>query len=246
MSVQNISGRRGGVISWAAALVLLVLIAAFDNQWIETWRAERTTNSWLAMPVRALSSVAWRATPADGEPTRVFAGALVAAVLTVLITGLLAMLVCRGVGAERGRWALFFGTWTVTGLAAGISLIAGILVAGDKSVDLSLGTTYGGLLGLGFQFGLYAGWLTGFAAVLVYGSTPGMDGFVVDSEYDTPTGYDYGTAVPSASYSYSPTSPYSNGPGGYGNYGEYRDHGGEETTQTQVTPPHDPYGGRDY
>lgn len=265
MSVQNISGRRGGVIAGAAALVLLVLVAAFDNQWTETWRARRTANSWLEGPVRALDALNWRATPLTGESSRMFAGTLTAAVLAALLTGLLALLVCRGVGSERGRWALFFGTWLVTALGTSVALIAGVLIEGDPAVKLSDGTVYSTLLDGGFQFGLYAGWLVGFAAVLAYGSTPGLDGIVEDAEYDTPSGYDYGTSVPAASYSYSPTSPYGSGSGSgsgrYGDYGGYdgrdgyegrdsRDEygdgygGGEETTQ--ISPPQDPYSGRGY
>jgi hypothetical protein len=243
MSVQNISGRRGAVIAWLGALVLLVLIAAFDNQWFEAWRARQDRNSWLATPVRSLSALEWRATPVSGEPSRLFAGTLSAALVAVVLTGLLTMLVCRGVGSERGRWALFLGTWMATCVAAGLALIAGIVIAGQDSVRFDLGTTYTGEFGYGLQCGFYAGWLVGFAAVLIYGSTPGMDGIVADSEYDTPSDYDYGSAVPSASYSYSPTSPYSHGTGsGYGGYGGYSS--GEETTQ--VPPPQDPYGGRDY
>jgi hypothetical protein len=242
MSVQNISGRRGAVIAWLAALVLLILIAAFDNQWTESWREKQVRNSWLSVPVRALSALDWRATPQTGTPGRVFAGALAAALLTVVLAGLLTMLVCRGVGTERGRWALFLGTWMVTCLAAGLALIAGLAIAGQSDVRFDLGTTYSAELGLGFQFGLYAGWLVGFAAVLFYGSTPGMDDYPADSRYDTPSDYDYGSAAPSASYSYSPTSPYSHGSGYTG--GSYGGYGGEETTQ--VTPPHDPYGGHEY
>jgi hypothetical protein len=242
MSVQNISGRRGGVISWVAALVLLLLIAGFDNQWTENWRSQRPSASWQAQPVGLLGSFDWRATPFHGESTRVYAAAMAAAVIAVVATGLLAMLVCRGVGSERGRWPLFLGTWLVTCLAAAVSLLAGVLIAGDSTLKLDVGTTYTTVVDRGFGFGLYAGWLIGFVAVLVYGSTPGMDGYVADAQYDTPSGYDYGSAVPSASYSYSPTSPYSHGNGDYGDYGGYG--GGEETTQ--VTPPYDPYGGRDY
>lgn len=239
--MQNISGRRGGVIAGAAALVLLIFIAAFDNQWFEKWRVERTTNSWTVLPVRALGSFGWRATPVSGEPSRAYAAALTAAVLAALLTGLLTLLVCRGVGSERGRWALFLGTWFATGLAAAVSLLAGVLIAGDRNLDLHAGTTYSGLLDVGIQFGLYAGWLVGFAAVLAYGSTPHMDGYIEDARYDTPSGYDYDSAVPSSNYSYSPTSPYSRGNGGgYGDYGSYD---GEETTQ--ITPQQDPYG-RDY
>lgn len=240
MSVQNISGRRGALIAWLAALVLLILIAAFDNQWTESWREDQTRNSWLSGPVTGLSALSWRATPQTGVTGRVFAGALTAALLTVVLTGLLTMLVCRGVGSERGRWALFLGTWMVTGLAAGLALIAGVAVAGQHETRFTLGTTYSITLSYGLEFGLYAGWLIGFAAVLFYGSTPGMDSYTTDSRYDTPDYDDYGSSVPSASYSYSPTSPYTHG-SGYGNYDGY---GGEETTQ--ITPPHDPYGGREY
>jgi hypothetical protein len=253
MSAQNVTARRGAVISSIAAAVLLVFIGAFDNQWAEGWRHGRMgldgndENSWISQPVAALNTLGWRVTKLSGEPTRFFIGNLVAAVLAVAFTGLLVALVCRGVGGERGRWPLFLGGWLATGLGSGIALCVGIVIAGDgmtakgDQVTLAKGSTYYDQLGAGFEFALFIGWLIGFAAVLVYGSTAGMDELSAAPEYSSPSGYDYGSATPAA-YSYSPTSPYG-GSSGYGSSGY--DAGGANTpTQVVPQPNEDPFGGR--
>jgi hypothetical protein len=235
MSAQNVTARRGAAISAIAATILLILIAAFDNQWLEKWRAARIgggadapgVDSWVALPVSRLDALAWRATKAHGESTRDYASQLTAAVLTALFAGLLLALVCRGLSSERGRWPLFLGGWFATGFGAGLGLVAGALIAGSDVTPVSKASTYYEMLGAGAEFGLFAGWLVGFVAVLVYGSTPGMDGVEVDDYDYTPPGYDYGTA-PSA-YSYTPTSPYETG----------------EPPTTIVQPLEDPYRGRD-
>jgi hypothetical protein len=254
-----VTARRGAVISGVAASVLLVFIAAFDNQWAESWRYGRIGggpdgaegNSWISLPIKQLDALAWRATRLPGEPTRFFIGNAAAALFAVIFTGLLIALVCRGVGAERGRWPLFLGGWLATGLGAGLALIAGALIAGNHDVPLAKGSTYYSALATGFDFALFIGWVVGFAAVLVYGSTPGMDEVAADSEYEPPSGYDYGSADPAASaYSYSPTSPYGGSPGygssGYGAGGPaVYGNGGPDPSQTHVAPAeNDAFGGR--
>jgi hypothetical protein len=246
MSAQNVTARRGAVIAGVAGAVLLVFVAAFDNQWTQNWREARFSgangtggdgNSWISVPIKELDTLAWRATPVTDEPTRLFIGNLVAAVLAVVLTGLFVLLVCRGIGSERGRWPLFLGTWIATGLAAGLSLIVGILIAGNQFAPLAKGTTYYTLFGAGFEFAAFIGWLVGFGAVLVYGSTPEMDDLAAASEYTPPSGYDYGSATPAA-YSYSPTSPYGQSSSDYGS--------GSASAPTQVVQPPEedpPYGG---
>jgi len=257
---QNLSARRGALIAGISALVLLALIAAFDNQSTRSWRVGRmnqdgdTVHSWTSGPVTALSALDWRATPGTGEPTRVFAGFLAAAVLTAVFTFLLLMLVCRGVGAVRGRWALFAGAWFATAAGAGLALIAGTAVAGTSlsieragamgDTQFSRGDTYYSLLAVGLLFGLFAGWLVGLVAVLVYSVTSDSDGTEITREYP-PSDYDYGAANPASGpdYSFSPSSPYSTGH-------EYTgpEHGGyaAPSAPTQIVPPpqeNDPYGG---
>lgn len=248
---QNISARRGAAIAGFASLVLLALLAAFDNQWLDKWRAGRSADggsaahSWFAGPVRGLSAPAWRATKQAGEPTRVFVGVLAEPVITVVLTFLLLLLVCRGVGAERGRWALFLGSWFVTGLAAAAALIAGSGIAGTA---VAAGTTNGEgtnlfgrgdvtytLIAFGLAFGLFAGWLVGFAAVLVYGSTETAEDERTTQEYETPSYIDYG-----------PTSPYSSGHSSSPYSSEPSSSYESETATTKITtPPHEsnPYGG---
>jgi len=255
---QNISARRGAAIAGFAALVLLAFLAAFDNQWLASWRAGRSaeggdaTHSWIAGPVRALSAPAWRATKEAGEPTRVFLGAIAEPLIAVVLTFLLLLLVCRGVGAERGRWSLFLGTWFVTGLAACGALIAGSAIGGTAiasgladtsgSTQFGRGDIYYTLITLGLAFGLFAGWLVGFVAVLVYGSTEIPEGERDTREYEAPSYADYASSAASSSapssgagssddYSFSPTSPYG-----------YR----SANAPTEIsTPPQesDPYGG---
>jgi len=273
---QNISPKRGAAIAGFSALVLLVLTAAFDNQWLDNWRETQagdggsTAHSWFAGPVRALSALAWRATKVDGEPGRLYFGMLAEPLIAVLLTFLLLMLVCRGVGAQRGRWALFLGGWFVTGVAASVALIAGtgiagIAVAGGK-IDPDAGTYFGRgdvyytLITFGLFFGMFAGWLVGFTAVLVYGSTEGSqnDGDeratreypspVIDYSDYSPPSYSP-TSSSSASgptgsnddYSFTPTSPYSsNEPTpGYSGY----DPGNAPTEVSAPRPESDPYGG---
>lgn len=256
---QNLSARRGALIAGISALVLLALIAAFDNQGTRTWRVGRmnqdgdTAHSWTSGPVTALSALDWRATPATGEPTRVFAGFLAAALLTAVLTFLLVLLVCRGVAAARGRWALFAGTWFATAIAAGLALIAGTAIAGTSigigtagtlgDTPFSRGDTYYSLLTVGLFFGLFAGWLVGLVAVLVYSATSDSDGMEITREYPPPD-YDYGAAnpAPGPDYSFNPSSPYSP------SHSPNREYGGNEasSTPTQIVPPpqeNDPYGG---
>ncbi|MFL6112906.1 MAG: hypothetical protein ACJ786_16355 [Catenulispora sp.] len=253
---QNLSARRGALIAGISALVLLALIAAFDNQGTRSWRIGRmgrngdTLHSWTSAPVTALSALDWRATPATDEPARHFAGVLAAAALTAVLTFLLVLLVCRGVAATRGRWALFAGTWFATALAAGLALIAGTAIAGTSTgaevtdasggAQFSRGDLYYGLLTLGLFFGLFAGWLVGLVAVLVYGVTNDSDGTEITREYP-PSDYDYGAANPAAGpdYSVSPSSPYSPDPG----YGGYQPP--SAPTRIMPTPPqeNDPHSG---
>lgn len=252
---QNISARRGATIAGFAALILLVLLAAFDNQWLEKWRAGRSAgggdaaHSWTAGPVAGIGALAWRATKDAGESSRVYLGTLAEPVIAVILTFLLLMLVCRGVGAERGRWSLLLGTWFVTGLAASAALIAGSGIANtavasgmaDSSgpTQFGRGEVYYALIAMGLAFGLFTGWLVGFVAVLVYGSTEVAAGAADDEderstrEYEPPSYADYASPDYSASdysssssspsseyassspdysspnYSFSPTSPYS-------------------------------------
>lgn len=235
---QNISARRGAAIAGFAALVLLVLLAAFDNQWTGHWRDGRSaqggdiTHSWIAAPVRGLSALAWRATKEAGEPSRLFYGTLAAPVIAVFLTFLLLMLVCRGVGAVRGRWSLFLGSWFVTGLAAAVALIAGSSIAGMAHAQAERGDVYYTLIGTGLAFGLFAGWLVGFTAVLVYGSTEADEGDRTTQEYPTSSLEDY------SDYSFSPSSPYSSRSSGAGGYES-------ASATTEITPPqeNDPYGG---
>jgi hypothetical protein len=275
---QNISPRRGATIAGFAALVLLVLVAAFDNQWLGHWRAGRSAasgdaaHSWFASPVAGLSALAWRATKETGEPSRIFFGMLAEPLIAVVLTFLLLMLVCRGVGAERGRWSLFLGSWFVTGLAAAVALIAGTAIAGTGVaagiVDSSGNTQFGRgdiyytLITLGLAFGLFAGWLVGFATVLVYGSTESSEDVGTTREYSSPAiDYsDYSGASSSAAssglssassassglssasssssddYSFAPTSPYS----------ASSSHYESASAPTEITTPSqesDPYGG---
>jgi hypothetical protein len=256
---QNISARRGAAIAGFAALVLLVLVAAFDNQWTEKWRAGRATaggntmHSWTSGPVRGLSVLNWRATKLDGEPARIYAAMLAEPLIAVLLTFLLLMLVCRGVAAQRGRWSLFLGSWFATGLGAALALIAAAAIAGSTAVAGTLGTgddssfsrgdTYYGLLESGLVFGLFAGWLVGFVAVLVYGSTEGSEELGTTREY-APPGYDYSSAASSSGmdYSFAPTTPYSSSSAGYGGggYGSAAEAPTEVTTQPTDS---DPFGG---
>jgi uncharacterized membrane protein YgcG len=253
---QNISARRGATIAGFAALVLLVLVAAFDNQWTGHWREGRsaengdTTHSWISAPVRGLSALAWRATKEAGEPSRLFYGTLAAPLIAVVLTFLLLLLVCRGVGAERGRWSLFLGSWFVTGLAAAVALIAGASIAGIGDAQAEHGDVYYTLISLGLAFGLFAGWLVGFAAVLVYGSTEIAEEDRTTREYPT---------NPLDDYSFSPTSPYSSGSSGSSGSGSgsgslgasessvtpgYSGYGGYESANSPTPPEeHDPYGG---
>lgn len=253
---QNISARRGATIAGFATLVLLVLLAAFDNQWLDKWRAGRSsgtgdaTHSWIASPVAGLGALAWRATKAAGESSRVFFGMLAEPVIAVVLTFLLVLLVCRGVGAERGRWSLFLGSWFVTGLAAAAALIAGSgiggtgiaggSVAGTGSTQFGRGDIYYTLITVGLAFGLFAGWLVGFVAVLVYGSTEVPEDERATREYEAPSYADYASSAMSSftpssgarsseDYSFSPTSPYESG-----------DAPTEITTPPQES---DPYGG---
>jgi hypothetical protein len=255
---QNISARRGAAIAGFATLVLLALLAAFDNQWLATWRAGRSAeggnqaHSWVAGPVRGLSALAWRATKGAGEPTRVFFGVLAEPLIAVVLTFLLLLLVCRGVGAERGRWSLFLGSWFVTGLAACVALIAGSAIAGTGiasgladtagSTRFGRGDLYYTLITLGLAFGLFAGWLIGFVAVLVYGSTEIPEGERDTREYEAPSYADYASSAVSSSapssgagssddYSFNPTSPYG------------RQSANERTEISTPPQESDPYGG---
>jgi hypothetical protein len=254
---QNISARRGVKIAGFAALVLLVLVAAFDNQWTEKWRAARaagggnTLHSWTSGPVKGLSVLEWRATKLSGEPTRIYAGMLSLPVITALLAFLLLLAVCRGVGAERGRWTLFLGSWFATGLAAALALIAAAAIAGSAafagvfedggSTSFSRGDTYYGLLESGLVFGLFAGWLVGFVAVLVYGSTESSEELSSTREY-APPAFDYSPAGSSSDqdYSFTPTTPYSGSSAGYGGYGSAAEAPTEVTTKPQES---DPFGG---
>lgn len=259
---ENISARRGVLIAGISALALLVLIAAFDNQGTQNWRLERamqsgdTAHSWIAGPVLSLSALDWRFTPADGEPTRVFLGFLSAALLTAVLTFLVMMLLCRGVAVVRGRWALFAAGWFATAVAAGLSLIAGSAIAGH-SIGIGLtasgadtrfnrGETYYGLLAVGMHFGLFAGWLVGLVAIVVYGLTE-------DSAAADQSSREWGSAAGSGSgsgsgsdYSFKPTSPYSSSAP---EYSSGYDSSGSAPTQIvptqQPQPPqeNDPYGG---
>lgn len=266
--VQNISPRRGAAISGFASLVLLAAVAAFDNQWLASWRAGRgapggdTAHSWFAGPVTDLGALGWRATKESGEPGRVFFGMLAEPLIAVVLTFLLLMLVCRGVGAERGRWALFLGAWFATALAASAALIAGsgiaaTAVAGGMFDDsggtsFARGESYHALIQLGLRFGLCAGWLVGFVAVLVYGSTAASNGESLTQEYESPA-IDYsdysgassssaasgGLPRSSADYSFSPTSPYSpSESAGYGGYSP-----ANAPTEVSSAPEDEPYGG---
>jgi hypothetical protein len=276
---QNISPRRGAAIAGSAALVLLVAVAAFDNQWLDHWRAGRgadggdSTHSWFAGAVKGLSALGWRATKESGEPSRVYFAMMAEPLIAVLLTFLLVLLVCRGVTAERGRWSLFLGSWFVTGLAAAMALLAGSAIGGTGvaggtadptgSTYFSRGEIYYTLIAMGLAFGLFAGWLVGFVAVLVYGSTEGSDDDRAGStrEYPSPA-IDYSDYSPSSAasaglpsanedYSFAPTSPYSSsGPSspaspssesaGYGGYAS-------ANAPTEMTSPaskeNDPYGG---
>ena len=239
MSGQNsiVPARRVWTISAVSALALLVFVAAFDNQWTASWRSTHMGgdtgfpgmpiapggNSWTSTPILHLSALSWRVSPASGESGREFAGSLVGVVLTIVLTVLLIALVARGLSTSRGRWSLFLGAWAATSVAAGIGLVAGMLLGGNV-VPLGRGTVYYLQLGEGFEFGLFLGWLIGLIAVLVYSATTGMEDLSVTAEYNSPSGYDYGSAIP-ASYSY----------GG----------GGNESGPTQTAPvqqPYDPYG----
>lgn len=228
---ENISARRGMLIAGFSALALLILIAAFDNQGTRSWRLDQvrssttatddTAHSWSALPVQALSAFDWRATPESGEPTRVFWGFLASALLSVVLTFLLVALVCRGVAAGRGRWALFAGSWFATAAAAGLAVVAGSAIAGtaldlgsrSASLSWSRGDTYYGLLAVGLMFALFAGWLIGLVAIITYGLTEGTDTTSPDTDrsWGPSSGYDYGSATPSsgADYSFSHGSPYS-------------------------------------
>jgi hypothetical protein len=280
--VQNISARRGAKIAVSAALVLLILLAAFDNQWTSHWRGGRSTeggnatHSWIAGPVKGLSALAWRATKEAGEPARVFFGMMAEPVIAVVLTFLLLMVVCRGVAAQRGRWTLFLGSWFVTGLAAAIALIAGSAIAGTGiaagltdgpgSTQFGRGDIYYALIAMGLAFGLFAGWLVGFVAVLVYGSTEVAEQMSTTSttqEYEPPAYADYSSSAassaapssgagPSEDYSFTPTSPYSSDSSGAsgpsGASGGAAGYGGHESANapTEITTPpqeSDPYGG---
>ena len=272
---QNISARRGAKIAVFAALVLLILVAAFDNQWTGHWRAGRAaeggnaTHSWIAGPVRGLSALAWRATKEAGEPARVYFGMMAEPAIAVVLTFLLLMVVCRGVAARRGRWTLFLGSWFVTGVAAAVALIAGSAIAGtgiangvtdgSGNTQFGRGDIYYTLITMGLAFGLFAGWLVGFVAVLVYGSTELSEPMSTTQEYEAPSYADYtssamSSAAPSSGagssedYSFTPTSPYSSGsPGSPGSSSGGGGYGGHEspTATTELTPPQetDPYGG---
>lgn len=267
---QTISARRGAKIAAFAALVLLILVAAFDNQWTGNWRKDRgadggnAAHSWFAGPVKGLSALAWRATKEAGEPTRVFFGMMAEPLIAVVLTFLLLMVVCRGVAAERGRWTLFLGSWFATGLAAALAMIAGSAIAGTGiaagfsdepgSTQFGRGGIYYALMAIGLTFGLFAGWLVGFVAVLVYGSTEVAEQTSKTQEYEAPSYADYASSAMSApgpssgagsneDYSFTPTSPYSSGPSS-----EASGYGGYEAANapTEVrTPPQesDPYGG---
>jgi len=272
---HNISARRGAKIAVFPTLVLLILVAAFDNQWIRHWRDGRgaeggnATHSWIAGPVRGLSALAWRATKEAGEPARVFFGMMAEPVITVVLTFLLLMVVCRGVAARRGRWTLFLGSWFVTGVAAAVALIAGSAIAGTGiangvtdgtgNTQFGRGDIYYTLIAMGLAFGLFAGWLVGFVAVLVYGSTELSEPMSTTQEYEAPSYADYTSSAMSSAapsygasssedYSFTPTSPYSSEPaagshGGSPGYGAYESE--PTNTTTELTPPHesDPYGG---
>lgn len=276
---QNISPRRGAAIAGSAALVLLVSVAAFDNQWLDHWRAGRgadggdSTHSWFAGAVRGLSALGWRATKGSGEPGRVYFAMMAEPLIAVLLTFLLVMLVCRGVAAERGRWSLFLGSWFVTGLAAAMALLAGSGIGGTGiaggTADLTGGTyfsrgeIYYTLIAMGLGFGLFAGWLVGFVAVLVYGSTEGSDDDQPGStrEYSSPA-IDYSDYSPTSSasaglpganedYSFTPTSPYSpsssssssSESAGHGTYGGYSSANAPTEVTSPVSREDDPYGG---
>ena len=248
MSARNVTARRGAVIAGIAGTVLLVFVAAFDNQWTQKWRESRiggvdsNGNSWIAVPIKELDTLAWRATPVTGEPSRLYLGNLASTLLTVVFTVLLVLLVCRGVGSERGRWPLFLGTWLATGLAAALGLIGGVLIAGNQFAPLAKGSTYYLLFTSGIDFAAYIGWLVGFTAVLVYGSTPGLDDLSVADDYTPPSNYDYGSAAPAA-YSYSPTSPYGESQPGY-DPGSGSSGAPTHVVQSAELEPPSPYGGR--
>jgi hypothetical protein len=182
--------------------------------------------------------------------------------IAVLLTFLLLMLVCRGVAAERGRWTLFLGAWFVTGLAAALALLAGTAIAGTAvgggtfndpgSTDFARGEWNYLLVQLGLLFGLFAGWLVGFVAVLVYGSTEAADGESTTREYEA-SAIDYSDysgstsssaasgGLPSSSedYSFAPTSPYSSSEAaGYGGYSV-----GNAPTEVSPASESEPYGG---
>jgi hypothetical protein len=255
--------------------VLLVAVAAFDNQWLGHWRAGRgadggdSTHSWFAGAVKGLSALGWRATKESGEPSRVYFAMMAEPLIAVLLTFLLVMLVCRGTAAERGRWSLFLGSWFATGLAAAMALLAGSGIGGTGvaggTADLAGGTSfsrgeiYYTLIAMGLAFGLFAGWLVGFVAVLVYGSTEGADDDQPGGtrEFSSPA-IDYSDYSPSSSasaglpsanedYSFTPTSPYSSGSSG--SSGESAGYSGYASANapTEVTSPaskeNDPYGG---
>ncbi|GAA2056107.1 hypothetical protein GCM10009839_76410 [Catenulispora yoronensis] len=263
---ETVSARRGTLIAGISALALLILVAAFDNSGTRTWRLARmtgerddTVHSWTATPVQALSALDWRASPASGESGRIFAGYLASALLAVLFLFLLTMLVCRGVAAGRGRWALFAGTWFATGAAAGLAVAAGSAIAGTSLVlsafdpagtRFARGDTYYAMLTAGMLFGLFAGWLIGLVAVITYGITEGSDtGGGSNASWGPPSGYEYGSATPTSGpdYSFSPGSPYSapssSPPSSTPEYGGY----GSPSAPTQIVPPRDgnPYHGDD-
>jgi hypothetical protein len=218
----TVNVRRGAVIAWVSALMLLIFVAAFDNQWTAHWRESQGSglssdgltaldgsgglHSWTREPVFDLSALSWRISPESGEPGRAFAGNLTAVLLAILLTGVLISLVCRGVGTTRGRLPLFFGAWFSVAAATAIAVIVGQAVAGTAGMSFTHGTTYYFFIGTGLGFALFIGWLIALTAVVVYNVSGGLDDLSIASGYQPPSStYDYGLSGIASDYGIGPT-----------------------------------------
>jgi hypothetical protein len=184
----TISQRRRLWIASVGAGILAVFALGYGNQGLESWRLSQTEGGsrWLRPFLSSLDQVAWRFTaPTEAQarriwiglgvanPNHAWLGAIVRDVAVIVLGWLLIYAAGRGVGAVRGRAAVFFAVLGAVVIAVVVPYVAVVPLQFGPALSAS-GTpqVYYGALDAGLLTGVAVGLLVALVSVLIYRNDP--------------------------------------------------------------------------
>jgi hypothetical protein len=184
----TISQRRRLWIASVGAGILAIFALGYGNQSLESWRWSQWEGDsrWLRPFLGSLDEVAWRFTaPTEAQAQRIWVGlgvsnpnhawlgAIVRDVAVIVLGWLLIYAAGRGVGAVRGRAAVFFAVLGAVVIAVVVPYVAvvplqfGTALSGDGPPQI-----YYSALDAGLITGMAAGLLVALVSALIYRNDP--------------------------------------------------------------------------